>query len=264
MHRNKLLNLLANNARKGEFRAEGNTIYLYDVIVSSKAEAEWFGGVDAESFVQALRGMTGDVSVRINSPGGDVFGAKAMAQAIREYPGTVTAHVDGYAASAATFITSAAGKTVMAQGAMMMVHKAWSVAMGNSDDFMATAALLDKIDATIAETYAASAEARGIAPSDFAAMMAAETWLTGQEAVDAGLADEVDAGTAKASARWDLSVYDNAPAEEATPDIADIPAIVAIPDGAVIAATPEPSEDTANNEIERLRRVTALRLSVPA
>jgi hypothetical protein len=102
----KLLALLARNAKKGEFRAEGNVIYLYDIIVAADADAEWFGGVSAESFVQTLRGMSGDVELRINSPGGDVFGAKAMAQAVRDYPGQVTAHVDGIAASAATFLTA--------------------------------------------------------------------------------------------------------------------------------------------------------------
>lgn len=262
MHRNKLLNLLAANARKGEFRAEGNTIYLYDVIVSSKAEAEWFGGVDAESFVHALRGMTGDVAVRINSPGGDVFGAKAMAQAIREYPGTVTAHVDGYAASAATFLTSAADKTVMAAGAMLMIHKAWSIAMGNSDDFMSTAALLDKIDGTIAETYAAAAEARGAEPQDFAALMAAETWLTGEEAISAGLADEVIVESVKAFAAWDLSVYDNAPA--AAP--AAVEEITEKPQNSAGVTDPASAEEITpeTTEIERLRRVTALRLSTPA
>ena len=79
MQRNKLLNLLAANRRRGEFKAEasqaGNTIYLYDAIVASEAEAQWFGGVAADSFVKALRGMTGDVSLRINCPGGDVFAA---------------------------------------------------------------------------------------------------------------------------------------------------------------------------------------------
>jgi ATP-dependent protease ClpP protease subunit len=130
---------LARNAKKGEFRAEGNTIYLYDVIVSTKEEAEWFGGVDAETFVQTLKGMSGDVSLRINSPGGDVFAARAMAQAIREHDGKVTAHVDGYAASAASFVTSVADETVDgARRSMLMIHKAWSIALGNSDDFMAT------------------------------------------------------------------------------------------------------------------------------
>jgi|GEM_PF-531791 len=217
MHRNKLLNLFARNAKKGQFRAEAtaeaSTIYLYDVIVSSKADAEWWGGVDAETFVQTLRGMSGDVAIRINSPGGDVFAARAMAQAIRDYPGNVTAYVDGYAASAASFITSVSNKVVVSQGGMIMIHKAWSIAMGNADDFAATASLLEKIDGTIVQTYSAAAERRGIKPADFAAMMAAETWLTGAEAIELGLADEVAADAAPSAAvQWDLSAYDNAPA----------------------------------------------------
>ena len=261
MHRNKLLNLLASNARKGEFRAEGNTIFLYDMIVSSKAEAEWFGGVDAETFVQTLAGMTGDVSLRINSPGGDVFAARAMAQAIREHGGTVTAYVDGYAASAASFISSVADKTVMAPGAMIMIHKAWSIAMGNADDFSATAALLDKIDETIIQTYIDAAEKREVAPPDFAAMMAAETWFNGQEAMAAGLADEAIVDSikvaAKASAQWDFSAYANAPAVavEIAPELViDEPAVI-------IPPTPE---IIANDEIERRHRIAALRLRSPA
>jgi ATP-dependent Clp protease protease subunit len=130
----KLLNLFARNAKKGEFKAEGNTIFVYDVIVASEADAEWFGGVAADTFAKALKGMSGDVELRINSPGGDVFGAKAMAQAIRDYPGQVTAHVDGVAASAATFLTAVADKTIMAPGSLQMIHKAWTLAIGNSDD----------------------------------------------------------------------------------------------------------------------------------
>lgn len=226
MHR-KLLNLLARNAKKGEFRAEsgenGNTIYIYDVIVASEADAEWFGGIAADSFVQALKGMTGDVALRINSPGGDVFGAKAMAQAIREYNGgQITAHVDGYAASAATFITSVADRTIMSQGSMLMIHKAWTIALGNADDFKATAVLLDKIDGTIAETYAAAATRRDVDPSDFVALMASETWLTAQEAIELGLADEQAGDTPKAKLKWDLSAYDHPPSAAGT-DVVEAP-----------------------------------------
>lgn len=256
MHHNKLLNLLRNNAKKGEFRAEGNTIFLYDVIVSSKAEAEWFGGVDAETFVQTIRGMTGDVSLRINSPGGDVFAARAMAQAIRDHQGTVTAYVDGYAASAASFVTSVADKTVMSQGSMMMIHKAWSIALGNADDFMATAALLEKIDGTIVETYQAAAEKRKKTAPDFLGMMAAETWLTAQEAIDAGLADEVSADAVKASARWDFSAYDKPPAEVEAEIEPVIEPVVEVEDVTEPVAEPE----VITNEIERRQRVNALRL----
>jgi ATP-dependent Clp protease protease subunit len=259
MQHNKLLNLLRNNARQGEFRAEGNTIYLYDVIVSSKADAEWFGGVDAETFVQTVRGMSGDIALRINSPGGDVFASRAMAQAIRDHKGTVTAYVDGYAASAASFLTSVSDKTVMSQGSMIMIHKAWSIALGNSDDFMATAVLLDKIDGTIAETYAAAAERRGAGSSDWSALMAAETWMTAQEAIDAGLADEIAADSPKSSAKWDLSAYEHAPVQDELEVSEESGEEILDPD-----ESPDEAAAIAQNEIERMRRVSAIRLKEAA
>jgi ATP-dependent protease ClpP protease subunit len=215
MPTNKLLCLLKNNSNKGSFKAEDNTIYLYDMIVSSDEEADFWGGVSAESFVAALKGMSGPVALRINSPGGDVFGARVMQQAMAEYPDQITAHVDGLAASAATFLTSAADKTVMAEGSMLMVHKAWSIALGNADDFMHQASILEKLDKTIADTYVASAESRGKKAADFAAMMTEETWLTAAEAIDLGLADEEvksKKSGKKAMAHWDLSAFAKAPA----------------------------------------------------
>jgi enoyl-CoA hydratase/carnithine racemase len=98
---------------------------------------------------------------------------------------------------------------------MLMIHKAWSLALGNSDDMMATASLLEKIDGTIVETYEAAASRRGKEPANFAELMAAETWLTGAEAIDIGLADSVADDSPKARAKWDLSAYDNAPKPEA-------------------------------------------------
>lgn len=213
MRQNRLLNLLSANKQRGEFKAEANTIYLYDSIVSSKADAEWFGGVDAETFVQTLRGLSGDVALRINSPGGDVFAARAMAQAIKDHAGTITAYVDGYAASAASFITSAADRVVMSDGSMLMIHKAWTLGFGNADDLMATATLLAKIDDTIAATYEASAKRRDkyTTMDEFAAFMASETWLTGQEAIDIGMADEIATDGPKDTTRWDMSAYGAAP-----------------------------------------------------
>jgi ATP-dependent protease ClpP protease subunit len=154
MRPTKLLNLLASNAKRGSFRAEDNTIYLYDVIVASDADAEWFGGVSAEAFVKALAGMTGDVALHINSPGGDVFAGVAMAQAIRAYDGKITAHVDGLAASAASAVAVACDDSIMAPGSMMMIHNAWTIALGDRHDFMDTAALLEKIDGDLAKAYA--------------------------------------------------------------------------------------------------------------
>lgn len=220
--KNKLFKLLANNRGAGFFRAEqaGDeaTIWIYDAIVASDADADWWGGVSAESFVRQLRELTAStIHLRINSPGGDVFAARAMEQAIREHAANVVAHVDGFAASAASLITVAADKAIMAPGSFLMIHKAWTIEIGNADAMFATAALLEKIDASIAANYAAKAGDG----EDWAALMAAETWFTAEEAVTAGLADELAASAPKASAKtpkWDLSAYDGAPVvADATP-----------------------------------------------
>ena len=212
---NKLFRLLANNARKGSFKAEGDALYIYDVIVATDIDAEWMGGVSAESVVKALKAMNGPVTLRINSPGGDVFAARAIQAAMDAHDGEITAYVDGYAASAASLIAVAADRCVMASGAFMMIHKAWTIAMGNADEFLASAELLEKIDGSLADTYAAKA---GTDAEGFAEQMRAETWFTAQEAVDAGLADEVAAKAPKSSARWDLSAYDAAPKIEQEPE----------------------------------------------
>jgi ATP-dependent protease ClpP protease subunit len=203
-----LRRLLASNARRGSFRAEGSTLYIYDVIVASDADAEWLGGVSAETVVKQIRDATGPITLRINSPGGDVFAARAIQAAIEAHDGEVTAQVDGYAASAASLIAVAADKCIMASGAFMMIHKAWTITLGNSDDLMESASLLEKIDGSLAETYAAKAGGEAAA---YAELMRAETWFTAQEAIDAGLADEVTAKAPKASAQWDLSAYAKAP-----------------------------------------------------
>jgi ATP-dependent Clp protease protease subunit len=94
----------------------------------------------------------------------------------------------------------------------MMIHEAWTIGLGNKGDFLATAALLEKIDASIVETYQSKA---GGETEAWAAAMAAETWYTAAETVTAGLADRVsEAKPAAAQAAWDLSVYDKAPSAE--------------------------------------------------
>jgi len=249
----QLHRLIQANRGRGSFRAEGNRLAVYDVIVSSDANAAWLGGVSAEAFARELRAMTGDVELRINSPGGDVFAARAMAQAMREHPGKVTAYVDGVAASAASLLAVSAAETVMAPGSMMMIHEAWTIALGNKGDFLATAALLEKIDASIVETYQAKA---GGEPAQWAALMAAETWYTAAEAVQAKLADRVsEAKPAAAQAAWDLGVYDNAPAPAPEPVAAQL------------APEPQPVQAEADPQIEiehRKRRLAVRLLCTPA
>ena len=209
-----LLKLLADNrqapAKRFEVVAKGDEaeVFLYDAIVSTEAEAEWFGGVAPESFVKALRAIDAKtINLRINSPGGSVFAARAIEQALRDHPAKVIAHIDGLAASAATFIAMAADEVVMGKGALFMIHKAWTGMYGNADDMRAEADLLDKIDGTLADTYA---ERTGKTAEQVAEWMAAETWFTADEAVEAGFADRV-AESAAAKSEWNLSAYAKAP-----------------------------------------------------
>lgn len=217
----RLIQLLIDNRRPfvpvaSHIRAQGNeaTVYLYDAIVGDRATAEWWGGICPQDFVPALHALDVDtIHLRINSPGGDVFAAKAMSQALREHKATVVGHIDGLAASAATDIACACDDTVMAQGAMYMIHQAWTIEIGNADDLEATAKLLRKVDTQLAETYMA---ASGQERAQIEAWMQAETWFTAEEAVANGFIKAVAADTkdtsAQAQGAWNLRAYTKAPA----------------------------------------------------
>ncbi len=211
----RLNKLLADNrkaaARKFEVLAKQDSneaeIFLYDAIVSSQEEADWYGGVAPEAFVKAVRGIeAGTIHLRINSPGGSVFAARAMEQALRDHKARVVVHIDGIAASAATFIAMAGDEIVMNKGAMFMIHKAWTWTAGNADDLAKEAELLAKIDGTLAQTYA---DRTGKDVETITGWMADETWFTADEAVEYGFADKL--AETEARAEWNLSAYAHAP-----------------------------------------------------
>lgn len=212
---NNLRKLYADNRRQPERRfevrasADAAEVFLYDAIVADTLEAEWFGGVAPEPFVKELRAITAStINLRINSPGGSVFAGRAIEQALRDHPAKVVAHIDGVAASAAAFVAMGADEVVMGKGALMMIHKAWSLAYGNADDLVSAAALLEKIDSTQVQTFV---DRTGQSAEQVSQWLAAETWFTADEAVAAGFADRVAEAAPKAQARWDLSAYANAP-----------------------------------------------------
>lgn len=224
------------NKGRGEFRAEANVIYVYDVIAADEEEAYWFGGVAPQTFIATLKACTGPVTLRINSPGGSVFGAQAMVAAMREYPGEITAQVDALAASAASVIATECATCVMVPGSMMMIHKAWGLAIGNEDDMRQTADLLSKLDTNIAGSYARRSEGDVAA---FLDMMRAETWFTPEDAVAAGLADAIkDENTQRPKAKWDLTAFANAPAmpEPEDPDQPEEPETDDQPDATMMVA----------------------------
>jgi ATP-dependent Clp protease protease subunit len=177
MHQH-LIKLLINNKGRGFFKAEKSatesTIYLYDMIVSD----DFWGGITPMMFMKQLAAIDSPtIHLRINSPGGDVFAARAMQQAIREHPANFIAHVDGIAASAATFLPMVADESIIAPGGMFMIHNAWSIVMGNAQEMTDMANLLSKIDTSIANDYA---KKTGKSMDQITQWMADETYFMDQ------------------------------------------------------------------------------------
>lgn len=216
---NRILRLLIDNRQltseqrgfKVEAKEDVLVLYIYDVIVSSDADAAWWGGVSAESVVKQIRASKASkIELRVNSPGGDVFGGRAIEAALRDTKAEVTAYIDGIAASAASFLVMGANEVVMHEGAMMMIHKAWSMAVGNADDMVKMAEVLGKVDETLITTYASKT---GLERDEVEALLAAETYLTAQEAVEKKFADRVVEG-AKAELTWNISALKETPVKE--------------------------------------------------
>ncbi|MFB7440246.1 head maturation protease, ClpP-related [Streptomyces mirabilis] len=191
----------------------------------------WWGATP-ESVLEELREVTApNLRVRINSPGGSVFDGVAIANAIRLHPANVTVQIDGLAASIASVIAMAGDRIVMTPQSQLMIHDASGLCMGDAADMTEMAALLDLQSDNIADAYAARA---GGTREEWRARMQAESWYLAQEAVDAGLADEVLPSSTKIpapvpetepepdpeldpamAAHWDLSVFRYAGREQA-------------------------------------------------
>lgn len=162
----------------------GATISIYGAI----GEDFWTGdGWTAKRLAGALRSIGAKaVEVNLNSPGGDFFEGVAMYNLLREHPAQVTVNVLGLAASAASVIAMAGDTVNMGDGAFVMIHNAWVMAIGNKVDLRAAADMIEPFDAAMAEIYAART---GQPIEAIAAMMDGETWLNAQTAIDNGFAD---------------------------------------------------------------------------
>lgn len=162
--------------------AEEASVYISDEI--------GFWGTTAASFIDQLNGVTAPkITVFINSPGGEVWDGLAIHTALAESKAHVTTFVTGLAASAASYIAMAGDTIKTARNAMWMLHDASGGVWGNSTSMRAQADLLDKITENIADMYAM--QAGGTRDEWFAKLLNQEHWYTGQEALTAGLADEM-------------------------------------------------------------------------
>lgn len=186
------------------------------LIYDSIGESFWGGGVTAESIKQKLdeAGDVSKISVRINSPGGDVFEGSAIYSLLSQHKAPVECYVDGVAASAA-FTIAMAGKTIhISESATMMCHDAWGGCVGKALDMRAMADDLDTISITMRDIYSRRS---GMAAEEVQKVMDKEALLNAAQCVAYGFADDViqlnrkDEEEAKAlAASYDLSKFKNA------------------------------------------------------
>ena len=153
------------------------------------ADETWFGDeVTPQVFLSELEAGTGDLTLWINSPGGDVFAAAQIYNMLMDYRGDVHVVIDGLAASAASVIAMAGTTVSMSPVAMMMIHNPWTVAQGDSRDMEKVIAMLDEIKESIINAY----ELRtGLSRAKISHLMDSESWFNAKKAVELGFADKV-------------------------------------------------------------------------
>lgn len=160
-------------------------LYIYEDI-----GAGFFGGLTSKDVAADLKSI-GDVkviNVRINSGGGDVFDGTAIHSLLKAHPAKIIVHIDGLAASIASVIAMAGDEIRIAEAGFLMIHNAAGVVIGGAEDMRAMADVLEKVQGSIVGIYA---ERTGKDPAELQALMNAETWMTGEEAVKAGFCDEM-------------------------------------------------------------------------
>lgn len=189
--------------------SDDSTIYIYDPIAKDSYWGE--DVVSAKAIILALDSIANapKITIRINSPGGDVFEGDAIYNAIRRKAMTSRIHVaiDGVAASAAAFVAMAGDEIEIAENAFLMIHESWTYAMGNKRDIGKSVELLAKVDETIAKMMATRS---GQKLEDVTAWLEAETWFTADEAVEKKFADKkgqsmkaaVSDATARVASMW--------------------------------------------------------------
>ena len=182
-------------------RGTGAEVAIYDEIGAY--------GVSAKGFLAELGALPEGtpVDLRLNSPGGSVFDAVAIHNALKRHEGTVTVWIDGIAASAASYVAMAGDEIVMPENAFLMIHDPAGLVMGTAEDMRAMAEALDKVKGSLVSGYAAKS---GRTPEEVSALMAAETWFDASDAVAQGFADRL-IEPVRIAANFDIGRFRNAP-----------------------------------------------------
>lgn len=171
-----------------------------DILVHEQIGADWFGdGLTSKKFAEDLAKLEGirTINLRINSPGGSVTDGLGIYNTLRQHGARINVVVEGLAASMASVLAMVGDSIRMGEGALMMIHSPWSLAMGNAEDMRKAAAVLDKFEGSLLDIYQ---KRTGLDRADLKSMLAAETWFNGPEAVDSGFADSADSAEGDAAA----------------------------------------------------------------
>ena len=164
---------------------ESRTLYLNGAI----AEESWFDDdVTPQAFKADLFAGEGDITIWLNSPGGDCIAASQIYAMLMDYRGNVTVKIDGIAASAASVIAMAGTKVMMAPTALMMIHNPLTVAIGDSEEMQKAIAMLDEVKESIINAYEIKT---GQSRAKISHLMDAETWLNANKAIELGFADGI-------------------------------------------------------------------------
>lgn len=162
---------------------DSNELYIDGVI----AEESWFDDdVTPKLFVSELKNKSGDITVWINSPGGDCIAASRIYTMLLEHEGKVTIKIDGLAASAASVIAMAGSEVLMSPTSLMMIHNPLTVAIGDSKEMQKAIDMLKEVKESIINAYELKT---GLSRDEISNLMDGETWFDKNKAIEMGFCD---------------------------------------------------------------------------
>lgn len=172
--------------------AKGDDTKAEILIYAEIGASFWGDGVSAKSFsdeLDALAKTVKEITVRVNSPGGDVFDGITIYNRLKQHKAKIIVKVDGMAASIASIIMLAGDEIIMGEGAMMMVHKPWTGVWGNSDDLDHTSNVLLQLEEQMLGIYQRRSS---LSREELSMMLKDETWISAEDAMKYGFADKIE------------------------------------------------------------------------
>lgn len=173
------------NQTQAETTPSARTLFLNGTI----AEESWFDDdVTPQLFKNELNSGSGDITVWINSPGGDCVAAAQIYNMLMDYKGAVTVKIDGIAASAASVIAMAGTKVMMSPVSMLMIHNPITIAAGDKEEMVKAISMLDEVKESIMNAYEIKT---GLSRAKLSHLMDAETWMNANKALELGFIDSI-------------------------------------------------------------------------